>query len=128
MNRLFTAGLIALSLAGTAFAQSTGGITPALLSQMRQAEKQNPADKALSGALFATDINTITRNAANPVLQNKSFSNSVKSSGITDQKSSGRCWLFTGLNVMRARMIEHYGLGDFSFSQCYCFFYDQLEK
>ena len=71
MNRLFTAGLIALSLAGTAFAQSTGGITPALLSQMRQAEKQNPADKALSGALFATDINTITRNAANPVLQDK---------------------------------------------------------
>lgn len=128
MNRLFTAGLIALSLAGTAFAQSTGGITPAMLSQMRQAEKQNPADKALSGALFATDINTITRNAANPVLQDKSFSNSVKSSGITDQKSSGRCWLFTGLNVMRARMIEHYGLGDFSFSQCYCFFYDQLEK
>lgn len=48
--------------------------------------------------------------------------------GITDQKSSGRCWLFTGLNVMRAKMIQQQGLGSFQFSQSYNFFYDQLEK
>jgi bleomycin hydrolase len=52
----------------------------------------------------------------------------VKTKGITDQKSSGRCWLFTGLNVLRAKMIDKYELPGMEFSQSYLFFYDQLEK
>ena len=56
------------------------------------------------------------------------FSHEVKSKGITNQQRSGRCWLFTGLNVLRAKVIARYNLGDFQFSQNYCFFYDQLEK
>ncbi|MBR0393904.1 MAG: hypothetical protein IIX04_02215, partial [Alistipes sp.] len=36
---------------------------------------------------------------------------------ITDQKSSGRCWLFTGLNVLRAKMIDKYDLPGMEFSQ-----------
>ena len=48
--------------------------------------------------------------------------------GITDQQQSGRCWLFTGLNVLRAQMMAKYGLDEMEFSQNYCFFYDQLEK
>jgi bleomycin hydrolase len=56
------------------------------------------------------------------------FSDRVKTKGITDQKSSGRCWLFTGLNVLRAKMIDKYELPGMEFSQSYLFFYDQLEK
>ena len=56
------------------------------------------------------------------------FSDRVKTKGITDQKSSGRCWLFTGMNVLRAKMIDKYDLGAFTLSQNYLFFYDQLEK
>ena len=56
------------------------------------------------------------------------FSHEVKTVGRTNQKSSGRCWLFTGLNVLRASTIERFDLGNFQFSQNYCFFYDQLEK
>ena len=56
------------------------------------------------------------------------FSDRVKTNGITDQKQSGRCWLFTGLNVLRAAAITKHDLGKFQFSQSYCFFYDQLEK
>ena len=41
---------------------------------------------------------------------------------------AGRCWLFTGLNVMRAKAIDKYNLGSFEFSQTYPFFFDQLEK
>ena len=47
---------------------------------------------------------------------------------ITDQKSSGRCWLFAFLNVMRLKMIEKYKLDKFEFSQNYLSFYDKLEK
>ena len=56
------------------------------------------------------------------------FSNKVNSKGITNQKSSGRCWLFTGLNVIRAQVIAKYNLPEFELSQNYNFFWDQLEK
>ena len=47
---------------------------------------------------------------------------------VTNQKSSGRCWLFAGLNVIRREMIEHYNIEDFEFSQSYLFFWDKLER
>ena len=48
---------------------------------------------------------------------------------IHDQKSSGRCWLFSGLNVLRANFArEHKDTVRVEFSQVYLFFYDQLEK
>ncbi|KAI8384177.1 peptidase C1B, bleomycin hydrolase [Blakeslea trispora] len=47
----------------------------------------------------------------------------------TNQKSSGRCWLFAGCNVMRLAVIQKYKLSDdFELSQSYLFFYDKLEK
>jgi bleomycin hydrolase len=127
MKRI-TATMLSLALCSTAaMAQNKGSITSEMLAKFRQTNVSSE-NKALGNALFATDINTLTRNAANPAAQNKYFSDYVKSKGITDQKSSGRCWLFTGLNVLRAKMIESYGLGEFKFSHVYCFFYDQLEK
>ena len=48
---------------------------------------------------------------------------------ITNQKQSGRCWLFAFMNVIRIPMIKKYKLpSDFEFSQNYLFFYDKLEK
>ena len=56
------------------------------------------------------------------------FSHKVESKGITDQKRSGRCWLFTGLNVLRSQMMAAHDLPELKLSQAYNFFYDQLEK
>ena len=51
------------------------------------------------------------------------------SKAVTDQKSSGRCWMFTGMNVLRNQAIRKHKLPEnFQFSQAYLFFYDQLEK
>lgn len=64
-------------------------------------------------------------------IQNKKrvFKNIIDvKTGPTDQKGSGRCWLFAFLNVMRIFMIKKYNLEDFEFSQNYLFFYDKLEK
>ena len=64
--------------------------------------------------------------------QNKrtSFKNIINiKTKITDQKNSGRCWIFAFLNVVRIPMIKKYDLSpDFEFSQNYLFFYDKLEK
>ena len=47
---------------------------------------------------------------------------------ITNQKSSGRCWLFAALNVVRREICLKYNLSDFEFSQSHLFFWDKLER
>lgn len=107
---------------------SEGGISPAMMEQLRASYKGTPQDKALRNALNSTPINKLAVNAENAAMIDTHFSDKVKTKGITDQKQSGRCWLFTGLNFLRAEAISKHDLGEFQFSQSYCFFYDQLEK
>ena len=52
----------------------------------------------------------------------------VEGSPITNQRSSGRCWLFAATNVFRVALIRRYNLKDFELSQSYLFFWDKLEK
>jgi bleomycin hydrolase len=56
------------------------------------------------------------------------FKYRVDVKGITNQKSSGRCWMFTSLNVLRPSVMKRYNLSEFDFSQNYLYFYDLLEK
>ena len=128
---LLSITLILLSL--SAFSQKPagdpkGGISADMLRQISAAYEGNAADKALRNALNSTPINTLAVSADKIAMIDTHFSNEVKTLGRTDQKSSGRCWLFTGLNVLRARMNQKHDLGAFTFSQNYLFFYDQLEK
>ena len=47
---------------------------------------------------------------------------------ITNQKSSGRCWGYAGLNLFRIYLGRKHGLRNFEFSQTYFMFWDKLEK
>ena len=127
MKRIAIIALAAL-VCFAAKAQNQGGITPELLSQIESSFKAGSAEKAIRNAMNTTSIAVLAQNAENAAMIDTEFSDRVKTVGITDQKSSGRCWLFTGLNVLRADAIERHNLGNFTFSQSYCFFYDQLEK
>lgn len=110
-------------------AQNNGGISPEILSKIKEANKATPETKALRNAIVTNDINKLAVNADNNTAFDAHFSNKVNSKAITDQKSSGRCWMFTGMNVLRAKAIAKHNLpSDFQFSQAYTFFYDQLEK
>ena len=105
-----------------------GGISDAMLNQIKQSYEGTSADKALRNAIGNNDIRKLALNQENLTGMDAHFSVKVNSKGITDQKSSGRCWLFTGLNVMRAKAIGKYGFQSFEFSEIYPFFWDQLEK
>ncbi len=105
-----------------------GGISAQMLQEISTAYEGTATDKALRNALNSTPINVLAASADKLAMIDTHFSDEVKTWGRTDQQSSGRCWLFTGLNVLRARMIEKHDLGPFTFSQNYLFFYDQLEK
>ena len=108
--------------------QDTGGISEAMLQEIRSSYTEDAADRAARNAMAQTAIATLATNADNLAMIDTNFSHRVKTKGITDQQQSGRCWLFTGLNVLRAQMIEEYDLGELTFSHNYLFFYDQLEK
>ena len=52
----------------------------------------------------------------------------VNVSGITDQQQSGRCWMFTSMNVLRPSVMEKFGIEEFDFSHNFCYFWDLFEK
>lgn len=106
----------------------TGGISPEMLQKIQQTYLGSSTDKALRNAIGNNDIRKLALNQDNRKALDTHFSVRVNTKGITDQKSSGRCWLFTGLNVMRAKAIAKHDLPAFQFSQVYPFFWDQLEK
>ncbi|KAF9449174.1 peptidase C1B, bleomycin hydrolase [Macrolepiota fuliginosa MF-IS2] len=51
-----------------------------------------------------------------------------KTGPVTNQKSSGRCWLFATTNVLRYNIMKKFKLKDFQLSQSYLFFWDKLNK
>ena len=127
MRKLVLLCAAALVCAG-AFAQNAGGISPEMLETLRSSFKGDAGDRAIQNALNAAGINVLAASTERIAMIDTHFSDEVKTVGRTDQKSSGRCWLFTGMNVLRAKMIDKYDLGQFTLSQNYLFFYDQLEK
>ena len=128
-KRLRFAGyLAAMFIAMGATAQNNGGIDAQMLKELTESYKPTAAEEALRNILLNNNVNSMALNQENQNEMDTYFSNSVNSKGISDQESSGRCWLFTGMNVMRAKMIAENNLGAFEFSQVYSFFFDQLEK
>lgn len=106
--------------------RSEGAITPKLLQKLQQATPKAPAERALHNSIVQNGMVLANAELATP--PDDHFTYRVPTKGITDQKRSGRCWLFTGLNVLRAKFIKDNNLGEFYFSHCYSFFWDQLEK
>ncbi|MDC7953661.1 C1 family peptidase [Liquorilactobacillus mali] len=56
------------------------------------------------------------------------FSLELETGNISNQKNSGRCWLFATLNTMRHQFASKYKVKDFELSENYNSFYDRLEK
>ena len=103
-------------------------ITPEVLRQLEGSYTGTPAEKAMRNAISNVGIQKMAVNQENAGAKDKNFGIEIKNTGITDQMSSGRCWLFTGLNILRGRAMKKLGEKNFVLSQCYLFFYDQLEK
>ena len=58
------------------------------------------------------------------------YNSKVETEGkpVTNQKSSGRCWLFAALNVARQPFVKQHNLEDFEFSQAHLFYWDKIER
>ncbi len=124
-NRILGLMLVMLSMMPTLFAQK-GAIDEATLQKIRASYKNTPSERALRNAIQTNGM--VFTNSELRTRPNGEFSNEIKSVGIANQERSGRCWLFTGLNVLRAELMSKNKAGEFFFSQNYSFFWDQMEK
>ena len=119
----------ALALSAAAAAQTAGGgISQQMLNEISKARLTTAADRALANAIASNSIDNLALNHANAGELDTYFSVETPSQSITDQQSSGRCWMFSGMNVLRADFAKRTDSLTVDFSQSYLFFWDQLEK
>ena len=106
-----------------------GSITKEQLQAIKKSYNiDDPSTKALTNALSNNDVKDLTLNRKNLSEVEHHFTYKVDVTGITNQKSSGRCWMFTSMNVLRPMVIDKYKLSGFEFSQNYLYFWDIFEK
>ena len=127
MRTPFLGLLLVVALGATAQTQE-GGISAEMLQQIQKQNVPIPTDRALRNALAANSIDNLAVNEGNAGELDTYFSVETKTQSITDQKSSGRCWMFSGMNVLRANFAQRADSLTVRYSQDYLFFWDQLEK
>ena len=120
------AALFILSVPSLAAPQ--GALTAEAIEQIRQSFKMDAHTRAMYNSITNNDINGLALNRGILQQHNEVFSHKIETKGVTDQKKSGRCWLFAGLNIMRPIVIKKCKLKDFEFSQNYLAFWDKMEK
>ncbi len=122
--KIFTA--LFTTLCAGLFAQT---VTEKDLQEIQAGFKKDASTRAIQNIL--TNDKNIRENALNRELQGKIdhyFKYRVNVKGITNQQSSGRCWMFTSMNVLRPEIMKKYNLNDFDFSHNFTYFWDIFEK
>ena len=135
-QKIFLVSAIVVSFSLTSQAQTKdGGISQQMLKEIQQAQTSSVADKALFNAMASNKIDDLAQNFSKKTERDTYFSVETPKQSITNQRSSGRCWMFSGFNVLRANFAaqcandpEMKDFGGLELSQNYLFFWDQLEK
>ncbi|MCK4548055.1 MAG: hypothetical protein KAW17_11515 [Candidatus Eisenbacteria sp.] len=103
-------------------------LTPKMIEKVRDSFEPTAAEKRLIDAVIGNPIKEVALNQDVMRSHNTLFSHEIETGKITDQKSTGRCWLYAALNVLRPPVIEKIDMGDFEFSQNHLYFWDKMEK
>ena len=112
----------------SAMAQTDGeALVARCFSDIQKEHRQEPANGRWPTPWPPT-ASTLAVNTRMRAALDTYFSIETKKQSITDQKSSGRCWMFSGFNVLRSNYTLKHDSVSLEFSQAYLFFYDQLEK
>lgn len=122
--------ILTLTLSFSAVYAQRGVINESDLNNIRSSYTQNSTDKAIRNAIQSTNsLKTLSLNRDVAGKIDHTFKYKVTyNSTITDQQSSGRCWMFTSMNVLRPAAAEHFNVSSFNFSQNYNYFWDLFEK
>ena len=102
--------IITIGLVFQLFAQDhqAGALTNELLVHLNNSVKMDSYTKAMQNAVSGNEIKKLALNRELVGKIDGHFAHKIDVKGITNQKKSGRCWLFTGLNVLRPKVIKKY--------------------
>ncbi len=104
-------------------------ITPAEIASFQQDLASYAPYTVARNAATSAGVRAAARNPLPYRVYHDTYSVSLAPTGeVTNQRQSGRCWLFAALNVLRDRMMSELGTKSFELSQAYLQFWDKLEK
>lgn len=98
------------------------------IAKFQQDYQQNKQNKIAELAVVNNGVQKASFNGEGIRDLNRTFSIEIPTDNVTDQKQSGRCWLFAALNVLRHKFAKQYHTKNFTFSQSYLFFWDRIER
>lgn len=93
-----------------------------------QAYQENNKQTALQRSVVKNGITASAENVSAKVNNVPVFSVDVTTGKVSNQKQSGRCWMFAALNTFRHKMLNDFNLKEFELSQNHTFFWDKYEK
>ncbi len=103
-------------------------LKPEHFKSMRKAFNSEPLYRQMRNAVTVTAIDEIALDRSIVTGIDDSFSHKLDDWPVTNQKQSGRCWIFAGLNLLRTGAMKKMNLENFEFSQSYIFFWDKVER
>ncbi|MGJ0576361.1 C1 family peptidase [Bifidobacterium breve] len=98
------------------------------LQSLRDSFTADETNRIAMNAVTAAGIDKVAKNYDRARLLQRRFSTIVDNGEVTHQDRSGRCWLFSSLNVARFVAKKNMDLEQFEFSQNYAMYYDKLER
>src|SRR5262245_46452639 len=109
--------------------QSNGrALNPDDLERFTKQFESNPAYRLAQNAVTSTSLDDVALDRSVVTSMATSMSTLLDDWEATNQKQSGRCWLFAGLNLLRPGAAKAMDVKDFEFSQNYVLYWDKLEK
>ncbi len=103
-------------------------ITLENIKEFRSSYQSNPISRIATKAASKASVNDICYDTEHAKKMNHKFSIDIPTMPVTNQKSSGRCWIFAALNILREKVAKDLNLANFELSQSFISFYDHLEK
>lgn len=103
-------------------------VTNADVDRLRKEFATDPTAKLLQNALTTSELKDVALDHDVVMATDTTMSHQLDDWKVTNQKKSGRCWLFAGLNMFRVGAAAKLNVKDFEFSQNHAMFFDKLER
>jgi bleomycin hydrolase len=107
---------------------AAGALEPYTIDALRTTFSTNGNYRLAQNAVTRNSLDDIALDQRIVFSTDHSFSITLDDWGVTDQKQTGRCWMFAGLNLLRVSARQALGVKEFEFSQNYLMFWDKLER
>jgi bleomycin hydrolase len=107
---------------------AAGALEPQTIAALQTAFTSHPSYRLVQNAVTRNSVDDVALDSHVVFSTDHSFSITLDDWGVTDQKQTGRCWMFAGLNLLRSSARQVLGVKEFEFSQNYLMFWDKLER